>query len=98
MAASKLSHSIIVAVMIYEQLKSYFLFYICSVALSQFGCRESELCPCTGHPEVTWFINDGVRSALLHFRAVCSNGFLRIQEVAEAVTPCSFTRVSLICH
>lgn len=34
------------------------------------------LCPCTGHPEVIWFINDGVRSALLHPRAVCSNGFL----------------------
>lgn len=43
------------------------------------GAWACIFCPCVGHPEVIWFINDGVRSALLHKRAVCSNGFLRME-------------------
>lgn len=35
-------------------------------------CRQSGLCPWMGHWEVIWFINDGVRFALLHPKAVCS--------------------------
>lgn len=36
-------------------------------------CRQSVLCPWMGHWEVIWFINDGVRFALLHPKAVCSS-------------------------
>lgn len=69
----------------------------------EFACLQSALCPCAGQPEVIWFINDHARSALLHLRTVCSNGFLQMDSSheglhcnagsAEAVTLCSFTQV-----
>lgn len=51
---------------------------LCGWRVWEFACGQSGLCPCTGHPEVICFINDCARSALLHLRAVCSNGLLRM--------------------
>lgn len=47
--------------------------------------RQFVLCPWMGHWEVIWFINDGVRFALLHPGAVCSNGFPRMERSHRAL-------------